>query len=260
MTKISNYDKHINDMEKSMIDKIFWFDKIPKQDYSVVVDYGCANGVFLKALREYNDECFVCGVDMDPEMIQLAKESNIKNSIFTLENYNNTNSFIEWIKTEYDAVLNLSSVLHEIYSYKSEEEIDKFWDFVNGYKYICIRDMCINTKLVNETIPPVLEFKNNEELKRRYEHEQTWGPICFPVSFVHYMLKYRYVENWDREVKENYLLDFGDIIDICIHLGDYDIVYLDHYTLPFLHEKIKEDWDIDFRINTHIKLILKKRS
>lgn len=259
MTKISNYEKYINGMEKSMIDKIFWFDKIPKQDYSVVVDYGCANGTFLKALREYNDECFVCGVDIDPKMIQLAKELNIKNSIFTLEDCDITNPFIEWIKTEYDTVLNLSSVLHEIYSYKSEEEIDKFWDFVNGYKYICIRDMCINTKSVSEMIPPTFDFKNSEERKRRLRHELIHGRISSPISFVHYMLKYRYIENWDREVKENYLIDFGTLIDICIHLGDYDIVYLDHYTLPFLKEKIKEDWGFNFNVDTHVKLILKKR-
>lgn len=260
MTKISNYEKYINGMEKSMIDKIFWFDKIPKQDYSVVVDYGCANGSFLKALREYNDECFVCGVNIDPKIVQLAEKLNIKNSIFISEDYNNTNSFIEWIKTEYNSVLNLSSVLYEIYNHKSEEEINKFWDFVNGYKYICISDMCINSKSVSEITPPTLYYKNYEELKRVSEHELIYGLVSSPISFVHYMLKYRHIENWNREVKENYIIDFGNLIDVCIKLGNYDIIYLDHYTPQFLQEEIKKDWGIDFDVNTHVKLILKKRN
>ena len=40
---------------------------------------------------------------------------------------------------------------------------------------------------------------------------------------------------------------------------EYEIVYLDHLTLPFTAWQIKKDFDISLTTPTHIKLILKRK-
>lgn len=253
MNEIKNYKCYIDGMEKSMEDKLFWLDKIPKEEYSTVIDYGCADGTFLKKVREYNPDCFICGIDIDDWMLQEARKKIGSNAAFMHEGMLSQPSHIT------GDVLNLSSVLHEIYSYKTNKEVCKFWEYVFGHKYVCIRDMCYDSiKLYNMYVPE-LKYKDDAEKKRRIEFESIWGNIDDPLAFVHYMLKYRYVENWDREVKENYLSVNVDLLRYCAERLHYDIVYEDHYTLPFIKEKVIADWGYELNVPTHIKMIWKRK-
>ncbi len=251
MSPINNYNVYISGMEKFMEDKLFWLDKIPKEDYSVVVDYGCANGAFLKKVRENNPDCFVCGIDIDDWMLNEARMKFDTNATFINEVYLSQPSHLQ------GDVLNLSSVIHEIYSYKQPAEIYNFWNYALGHKYICIRDMVYDWVSLNNYIPPILPVKDKEEYKRRKEFEAIWGSISKPKNFEHYMLKYRFVENWSKEVKENYLPLGYDSLIAMARMSGYEIIYSELYTLPFLKEKIKEDWGIDFTLPTHIKMIWK---
>jgi hypothetical protein len=70
-------------------------------------------------------------------------------------------------------------------------------------------------------------------------------------------LKYRYVNEWDRELRENYLP-----ISIEHLLGlvptEYAPIFMEHYTLPFLRDRVWEDFGIQLQERTHFKLILKR--
>jgi hypothetical protein len=71
-------------------------------------------------------------------------------------------------------------------------------------------------------------------------------------------LKYRYVDSWDREFQENYLpLNLESLLAL-IPEG-WEPIYLEHYALPFIRQKIKEDFDVDMQDRTHVKLILKRK-
>lgn len=252
MTPIKDRTIYVSGMSKSMEDKCFWFDKIPRDAYSTVTDYGCADGTFLQKVREYNPNCFICGIDIDDWMLQRAEEKFDYKARFINE------AFLDKpIHTQGD-VLNLSSVIHEIYSYKSPQEIDNFWNYVKGHKYVCIRDMCINNTIKHK-LSPGLPYIGEEEALRRSEFESLWGPIEYLGNYVHYLLKYRYIVNWDREVKENYLPMSRGALQYTAQTLGYSIIFDEHYTLPFLKEKIKEDWNIDFDIPTHIKMIWKRK-
>ena len=253
MPPIENYDVYTSGMEKSMEDKLFWLNRIPKKEYSVVIDYGCADGTFLKKVREHNPDCFLYGIDIDDLMLEKAKEKVGRNAVFVHESMLGTPAQLN------GDVINLSSVLHEIYSYKTEKEICNFLDYINGHKYICIRDMCIDDVKTNNMYVPELMYKDDAEKTRRLEFEEIWGPITEPKNFVHYMLKYRYVENWKREVKENYLPISYKRFNALARILGYDIVYERHYTLPFLKEKILEDWGYEITIPTHIQMIWKRK-
>jgi hypothetical protein len=89
-----------------------------------------------------------------------------------------------------------------------------------------------------------------------FEHRN--GSIKVLRNFIHYLLKYSYVDNWERENNENYLpLFYEDLITI---IPDwYTITFRDNFTLPFLKDKVKKDFDVDLKEKTHMKLILKRK-
>ncbi len=106
-----------------------------------------------------------------------------------------------------------------------------------------------------------------EDIKRIYaeeryaEHlknyESVWGKVESERDLIHYLLKYSYTENWEREVRENYLAltleEFKEHIP-----ENYQITYFDHFTLPYIAWQIKKDFDIELKAPTHLKIILKK--
>lgn len=253
MTPINDYDIYVTRMEQSMVDKLFWLNIIPKSEYSTVVDYGCADGTFLQYVRRYNSDCAIIGIDIDETMLKLAKDKLYTNAQFI------NAAFLSKPAHLHDEVLNLSSIIHEIYSYSTAAEIKNFWKYVKGHKYVCIRDMCIDPATFKGFEVPQLPEKDTDELARRAEFESIWGSLLEPQNFVHYMLKYRYVENWNREVRENYLpVSISELHEMAKAMG-YEITYCDHFTLPFLKEKVKEDWGIDLTLPTHVKMIWKRK-
>lgn len=255
MQKIKDYKVYVERMEKSIQDKLFFVDKVIN-DVKGVVDYGCADGTLLACLHEMNPELELTGCDIDKDMIELAK-AKVENAEFTTE----ADSVGFLTETEH-CLLNLSSVIHEVYSYCNHKQIKKFWEFVfnSRFKYIAIRDMCVNMhdyKLANtEDVRKVLNKANEKQLM---EFEKTWGMVGRLKNLIHFLLKYKYVENWDREVKEDYLpLSFNELMSK-IPTDMYDIVYLDHFTLPYIAEQVKKDFDIDLRDATHVKILLRRK-
>jgi SAM-dependent methyltransferase len=260
MKKIANLDKYNNSMKKSLIDKIFFVDKVPS-DFALL-DFGCANGTLLRFMRDMFPENSYVGYDNDPTMVRLALEENGINDpeFYCYDNFTDALGAIHsyFKKTK---ILNLSSMIHEVYSYSSYNEVEKFWEQVfNGeFTHIVIRDMIPSNSINRETYPndirKILKNSNSEILNSFESH---WGSIKNLKNLTHYLLKYRYTENWEREVRENYLpLTLEDLYIIID--SQYDIIYQEHYCLPFLHETIKQDFDIDFNEPTHLKLILKRK-
>lgn len=256
--RINNYNTYIYGMRKTLEDKLFWYDLV--QDYDTVVDFGCADGSLLKALEERNDKTGLkkrlVGIDNNEVMLDKARE-NVSEGYFY-------SSFKDFIPKDY-TLLNLSSVIHEVYSYCSQEEIDKFWYnvFNKHYRYIAIRDMMISKSIYDKRERPSywipLEYQNQFEdycIKRKIEG----GPTCaqrIPLYTLEFYLKYRYVENWERESRENYFPIYLEELLEKIPVG-YEIMYLDHYILPYAKTKTKEDMGVDIVDNTHCKILLKR--
>jgi hypothetical protein len=90
------------------------------------------------------------------------------------------------------------------------------------------------------------------------EFEEIWGNLYLKKNLMHYLLKYRYKQNWEREVKENYLgYSTDDIIKL---VGDeYEVIYRKDYILPFLYNKVEEDFGIKINTPTHTNLIFKRK-
>ena len=110
MTPIKNMDVYNAGMRKSMLDKIWWLDKID-DSVDTVLDYGCADGALLTMVHEMNPELILCGYDFNKDMLSLAT-NNVPEGYFS-DNYGRINTFVK----ENKVVLVASSVFHEIENY-----------------------------------------------------------------------------------------------------------------------------------------------
>ena len=89
------------------------------------------------------------------------------------------------------------------------------------------------------------------------EWEFTWGNLNENWSLVHFLLTYRYVENWARELKENYL---PMALEVFLNKvpSRYHAVYMEHFVPPFLRKAVRQDFGIELADSTHLKIILER--
>lgn len=257
--EISSIETYINGMSKSISDKLFFLDKI---DTDLIVDFGCADGTILSEIQKRRPNIKLIGYDIDEEMISRAKSKNPK-ILFT----SSWDKVISEISTSKSPTLNLSSVIHEVYSYSTSRVIKDFWEnkvFGSGFKWITIRDMIpsteISKKKSQEFENDVKKVKELSDPKYLKSFEDKWGIIDDNYrTFTHYLLKYRFKENWEREVLENYLPVGLETLKKKIPTN-YKITHEDSFILPYLKKTIREDFDIELKSSTHTKMIIQRKS
>lgn len=270
---ISSYNEN---MAKHMMDKLFWLKYVPDDKPVLYVDFGCADGTMLNYLREINHNegrlfNTYIGYDICDTMINLAKTNfnGDKGHFETVEFVSSWDKVKEIMDTHANKtkhkVLILSSVIHEVYSYaKSGDEVDEFWDRVlnSGFDQIMVRDMMITY----DTCRPadeedILQIRMDRKKvlsdKQLFDFEWNWGTIKDVNTMIHFLLKYRWKINWEREVNENYFPIFvEDFLELMVNNGsNYKIDYFEHFRIPFLENEIKKDFDIKLEDDTHIKAV-----
>ena len=256
---VQDPDTYNREMRKSLIDKVFYLDKV--EDASVFVDYGCADGAVLKLASAIIPEAKYFGYDMSKEMIDIARKGDDTYIGFT----DNLDSLKDWIHDQKGAgnkvCISLMSLIHEVYQY-GPDSVKNFWEFVfdkDLFDYIAIRDMC-----VSRTTSRPSDYISVSKIRMAYDKnmlaqwEATWGSLNDNWSLVHFLLTYRYVDSWERELHENYLpLCLEDLMALIP--GGWEPSYLEHYTLPFIRKNVRDDFNIDLQDRTHVKIILRKR-
>lgn len=252
---ISDYTSYNNNMELSIDDKLFFINKL---DFDVIVDFGCANGVLLEKISNLKPNIMIIGYDLDTEMIKLCS-NKISNGLFT----DKWSVVIDEIGKYKKPLLNLSSVIHEVYSYSHPKVVSHFWTnnvFNDKFKYIVIRDMLPSSKIdsidMNRYQNDVKLVIDNSDRYYLKSFQKNWGNIDDNYRiFMHYLLKYRYKTNWSREVLENYLpVSFETVITKIP--SNYKVIYNDQFIVPFISEQTFKDFGIKMDQNTHTKLII----
>ena len=249
MTPINNIQVYNNGMRKSMLDKLWWIDKIDNNIDSVV-DYGCADGALLSMVHEVNSELKLYGYDFNEDMINLAT-ANVKSGYFS----SNYDKIIATSSGE--SILVASSVFHEIENYSPNVSMEYDKIFNNKYKYIAIRDMFVSERSCGIADPlTVAKVRQQFDYNKIQEFEIHIGSIDYNENLLQFFLTYRYKENWDREVRENY---FPYTIEQFLYRipNHYEIVYFEHYTLPFIREQVFKDFGVQLKNPTHGKILLK---
>ena len=250
MENIKDFDGYLRRMRNGMDDKLWW---VKHSNHDFIVDYGCADGTLLKHIREIHPNYTLIGVDINPDMLKVA-QSTVPDAVFMT-----VDEFFTCGMDFSEAILILSSVIHEIYSYDKEPDRTIFKLLNMGFDAIAIRDMFVSDNLEKEMVDYNLYKKVAETTGMHMiaDFSKYYGYPYFKKQFIHYLLKYRYIDNWDREVAENYLpIDYEKFIHFVSAF--YEVKYQNHYILPFIKEQIQKDFGFELEDATHAKILLKK--
>jgi hypothetical protein len=255
---ISDESRYVNQMSRSYIDKLFFMDQV---DADVIVDFGCADGFILSKIKMLKPDIMLVGYDVDENMIAKASSNIAAENLILTSDWKQVESIVKGYNK---SLLLLSSVIHEVYSYSNTKAVKDFWEnkvFGGLFTYICIRDMIPSRKIyrVGDFQEDVKKIKDSTDEYYLKSFEERWGKISSNYgTFIHFLLKYRYKENWDREVEENYVPLSLETLYNKIP-SNYKIILEDNYIYSYLQQIVKEDFGITIRQATHTKMILRKK-
>ena len=261
---IRDNDIYLSNMSKSFADKA-WFVKYIRPGITTIVDFGGGSGEFC----QYVDRILSFRKrPMRYVVIDNNQEFAVKAEMNGFMTFSSLGDFrASRVCDPAQALLVMSSVIHEVYSYQEENgPAEDFWKEVGGCKFrqIAIRDMSMNENAYR-TVPKSavawiyenvfmsdLPIKGVPLRQQTESFEARWGAICDPSTgrvnvknLVHFLIKYRYVENWDREVNEDYLPVTQDrLAGIIIGMG-YQLTHKESSKLEFYARQ----WAKDFRLN-----------
>jgi trans-aconitate methyltransferase len=73
MNRISDLDIYLTRMQRSILDKMFFIDKV-FEPFKYILDFGCANGELIKAMKPMFPDYEYSGYDISREMIEAARQ------------------------------------------------------------------------------------------------------------------------------------------------------------------------------------------
>jgi 2-polyprenyl-3-methyl-5-hydroxy-6-metoxy-1,4-benzoquinol methylase len=251
--KLNDPMGYLRRMEASLRNKLVLNDFIPSQAESIL-DVGCANGALTNALARLDPIAHYKGIDLNESFIQEAKETYQRYNL-SFENVY-LRSLLER-KQRYDAVI-FCSVLHEFYSYgegKSSvmKALADTYELLNKGGRIIIRDMILSeskkdlrTEMQMRAACKV--FYNEKYHNQLLQFTEKYGTITGSAfNLNHFLLKYLYVENWETELKEDYVaMTLEDYEKIFSVLG-IKAIYAKTSLLPYLDQRWQEDFDLTAR-------------
>lgn len=265
---IQDYDCYTERMAQSMWDKNWWIDKIDAS-INTVIDIGCGDGELGKFIEHIFPNRFrYVGIDTDEHMLSLAI-SNLQ--AHPAADLVRDPSQIPKDVNPDTTIIIMNSVLHEILTYNSiQGTLDYFADMRSfGAKYIAIRDMHSY---------PVTVFSSNLQVKAldlMKTIQSMWSGNTLTLVqlmmnrpnrdainiLLEFALKYRYTENWARELDEEYLWDWKEATLSFFHTDasdtyKYSVAYEDDFFIPFIYDTFKKDFGVDMLpIPSHKKML-----
>ena len=75
MRKMKDLNGYIKKLEKGMEDKLYFLKHIDITEYSLIVEFGCANGRLLRRIEPVTDKSYttLVGYDINDDIIDIAK-------------------------------------------------------------------------------------------------------------------------------------------------------------------------------------------
>lgn len=249
MRKLVNPRIYLDRLAKPLAEKLKIVKFIPENSKRIV-DVGCADGTVTRELAKmFPDICFL-GIDLNEEFIEIAKSksSNIKNLKFEKIYLRQLLARPE----RFTAVI-FCSVLHEFYTYGEGissvlKAVADAHELIDKDGVIIIRDMILDeyTKRTTFQIAGIVKkiARKKELIPCIKDFEEYFGKLNSVYKVNHFLLKYWYSENWERESKEHYVsVTFEEYEKIFSLLG-MTIQYKDSYLIPYLANKWKNDFDL----------------
>lgn len=262
MSKIRDLNIYTQRMKRGLQDKLFFIPYLNKLSQSFIfIDYGCADGTLIDIILHYYPQSVCIGLDCNEDMLSLAKEkcfTYYNTRVFFCKTFEELKELLLGFSNNMK-IFNMSSVLHEVHHYNDSKEIERFYQDVQSLSadYIFIRDMYNGNKKWNDISPDTYTKLSTHPLLKSQiqDFESHFGSIMEKKNCTHFLLKYKYLENWNREVEENYFPD----IPLQYFERNYDCEFRKEYQLAYFTKLWKEELNIKIDSNTHIQLIYKKK-
>lgn len=238
-----------DNMRKSMMDKIFFMDKI---DADIFIDFGCADGSMIHLMNSVLPNKKYIGYDNNLLMIDLAKKNNPEINTGFYDNWDLVLKTIKSINKDNNKVcIIFSSILHEV------ENKPEFFDSIDlsMFDYVVIREMFLDYSKMFTTIQTLgIINKLPKEIQSYYSNE-----IFKMKNVIQSIFKSYYKENLSLELKEDYFSFDETAMKFIEQKFNLKLLYKEKFLLPYWREKIITDFEIDLSfLTTHIKLIYQK--
>ena len=237
MNNIKNLDLYLERMSKPLQEKLTIARFIP-ETANTILDVGCADGTVTGALAEIFPAKKFVGLDISPEFIALATKKHSLSANLSFENIYLRDRLSN--PEKFDVVI-FCSVLHEFFSYG--EGISTVVKALSDAREILIpdgtliiRDMILyeysaTSDLWLERLIAKVKSKS-EILPLLHSLESIYGKLDSVKKLNHFLLKYFYPDNWERESKENYVETSFEKYDQILKLLDMKIQYQRSSTIP----------------------------
>ena len=255
MDEIANPQRYLERMSKPLQEKL----KVAKffpEGTKTVLDVGCADGVVTMALAEMFPEIKFVGIDLNKEFVSIAKEKAAGKTNVSFENAYLRDRLAN--PERFDVVL-FCSVLHEFFTYGEGistvvKALADAHEMLNPKGTLIIRDMILFDYMSQSDLwLEKIEKKVKEKVELTdliNDHESNFGEIHSIKQLNHFLLKYKYEDNWQREGKENYVPVSFEKYDRILKLLGMKDQYRESYTIPYIQNIWKEDFGLtDDEIN-----------
>jgi 2-polyprenyl-3-methyl-5-hydroxy-6-metoxy-1,4-benzoquinol methylase len=249
MEEITNPQKYLERMSKPLQEKLRVAKFIP-EGTKTVLDVGCADGTVTLALAEMYPEIEFTGIDYNKDFIEIAKQkavdkTNVKfENVFLRERLANPERF--------DVVL-FCSVLHEFFTYGEGistivKALADAHEMLKPEGTLIIRDMVLYDYMATSDLwlPKIIGKvrAKGEVADLITDFEKYFGEIKSTKQINHFLLKYKYTDNWARESRENYTPVTFEQYDRILKLLGMKDQYRESYTIPYLENLWKTDFDL----------------
>ena len=247
MDEIVNPQRYLERMSKPLQEKLRVAKFFP-EGVKTVLDVGCADGAVTIALAEMFPEIKFVGIDLSSAFIEKAKENAVGKTNVSFENVYLRERLSN--PERFDVVL-FCSVLHEFFSYGEGistvvKALADAHEILNPGGSLIIRDMILfdymsNSDLWIERVAKKIQSKGDlTDLVADFEN--TFGFLSNTKAVNHFLLKYMYGDNWQREGKENYVPVSFEQYDRILKLLGMKDQYRESYTIPYLKDLWKKDF------------------
>ncbi len=173
----------LNVKKLKLIDQTFESLKAEKEDIRLL-DVGCGTGSYAIALAEMGYE--VVGIDLDPEMISLAKEKENKDLDVEFEEMGMLDLEDDFSSARFDGIYIIGNVLVHL----SKEEIGEFLESTaellkeNGRLFIQIVNYERILEFSIDGLPTIYSEDGSLRFERDYEYDKQQNLICFKTKLI----------------------------------------------------------------------------
>ncbi|MBP7118985.1 class I SAM-dependent methyltransferase [Candidatus Woesebacteria bacterium] len=247
MHQIVNPEVYLARMSKPLAEKLKIVHYLPEKPLEVL-DVGCADGAVTIEMARMFPETHFHGIDINPEFISRARDLSAGLHNVTFETIYLRNLLAR--EQKFDAVT-FCSVLHEFASYGEGltsvvKALADAHELLKKHGRIVIRDMIFSgykqkTDFGMKTV--LLKIQAKKELASLISDFEThFGKLNDIYTINHFLLKYKYTDNWDREGHENYVPVTFDQYEQIFTLLGMKVLYRDSKLLPYFEETWKQDF------------------